>query len=689
MLRTLALIVMMGFPMLALAATDQDRYLWLEEVEGERAIEWVRAQNQRSLAELEKGREYRSLYARVLGILDAKERIPSPAFRGGMVYNFWSDEASERGVLRRTTIESYRTESPRWEIVLDVDAMARADGMPWVYKGSTCLGPEDRLCLVSLSRGGADAVEVREFDTATKAFVEGGFMLGEAKTTVAWKDKDTLWVATDFGPGSLTTSGYPRRVKEWRRGTPIESATTIFEIPEDEVGVWPFTVQTPGGRFVLLSRLPRFYVSHTYLGLGGRLVRLPIPEDAEFKALFGDQVLFSLRTRWQVGERSFAGGALLAAGLDSLLQGQPAIDVLFEPGDRSSLDDVAVTRSHVLVTTLDMVRNRLFRFAPSAEGWRREEVPLPGLGVASIATSRLQDDVFFYTYEDFLTPPSLFLVEDGKPVRTKSLPLQFDSSGVKVEQHEATSRDGTKIPYFLVMPKGFVADAKRPTLLYGYGGFESAQTPGHSSSIGAAWLERGGVYALANIRGGGEFGPRWHQAALQKDRIKSFEDFIAVAEDLIARKVSSPRHLGIMGGSQGGLLVGGAFTLRPELFNAVVCQVPLLDMRRYHTLLAGASWMAEYGNPDKPEDWAFIREWSPYHLLRKDVRYPKVFFWTTTRDDRVHPGHARKMVAKMLDFGHPVLYFENIEGGHGSGSVNRQKAQTKALEWTYLWKMLR
>ncbi|HPC83012.1 MAG TPA: prolyl oligopeptidase family serine peptidase [Thermoanaerobaculaceae bacterium] len=689
MLRTVVLTALLGLAGVALAAGQEDPYGWLEDIEGERALAWVRAQNQRTLRALEKGSDHAGLYRRLLGILDARERIPWPALRGGMVYNFWTDEAHERGILRRTSLASYRTPAPAWETVLDIDALARAEGVPWVYKGSTCLGPEERLCLVSLSRGGADSIEQREFDAARKAFVDGGFFLPEAKSTAAWKDADTLWVATDFGEGSLTTSGYPRVVKEWRRGTPLASARTIFEGRAEDVGVWPFAIETPEGRYTLITRLPRFYVADTFLGLGSRLVRLPIPEDADFKGIFRDQVLFSLRTDWKPGDTVYPGGALLAADLDGLLQGRRACDVLFEPTDRSSLNDVAFTRNLVLVSTLDNVHSRLFRLAPGAAGWTREELALPGLGVAGLTATRREDDVFFFSYEDFLTPPSLHFYSEGGAEKVKALPMQFEAAGVRVEQHEATSKDGTRIPYFLVVPWGFVADGARPTLLYGYGGFESSQLPAYSAIIGAAWLERGGVYALANIRGGGEFGPRWHQAAQQRNRIKSFEDFIAVAEDLLARKVTSPRHLGIMGGSQGGLLVGGAFALRPDLFNAVVCQVPLLDMQRYHKLLAGASWMAEYGNPDDPEDWAFIRQWSPYHLVREGVRYPKVFFWTTTRDDRVHPGHARKMVARMLGMGHPVYYFESIEGGHGAGSVNRQRAQIKALEWTYLRKMLR
>jgi prolyl oligopeptidase len=605
-----------------------------------------------------------------------------------MVYNFWQDKDHPRGILRRTSLASYKTATPSWELVLDIDAMAKADNLPWVYKGSDCLAPEYRRCMVSLSRGGSDASELREFDAVAKAFVTDGFFVPEAKSGVAWKDENTLWVGTDWGEGSLTTSGYPRIVKEWKRDTQLAAARPIFEASTSDMGAGPRAIETPEGRYNVVERRPTFFTADVYLGAGDRLVRLDLPSDADFKTIFRDHVLFSLRSDWQVGGKTYAADSLLAIDIDDLLHGNKKLAVLFEPSARVSLDGVATTRDRVLFTTLDNVKSRMYRVAFADGTWTREEVALPGLGAAAITETSDQADLFFYTYEDFLTPDTLFMAAAGKTEKVKSLPAFFDATGIQVMQHEATSKDGTKIPYFLIVPKGYKANGKAPTLLYGYGGFEASSTPVYNATLGAAWLERGGTFALANIRGGGEFGPAWHKAAMKENHIHNFEDFAAVAEDLIARKVTSPRHLGIMGGSQGGLLVGGTFTLRPDLFNAVVCQVPLLDMQRYNKLLAGASWMDEYGDPDKPEDWAYMQKWSPYQLVKKDAKYPKVFFWTTTRDDRVHPGHARKMVAKMTDMGHPVYYFENIEGGHGSGSTNAQRAQIGALQYAYLWKML-
>ncbi|MHB8077626.1 MAG: prolyl oligopeptidase family serine peptidase [Candidatus Krumholzibacteriia bacterium] len=681
--------VVLGLAAPLLAADETDPYLWLEDVQGEKALAWVKAQNSFSTQELEAVPEYQSILKRCLEIYDSDERIPTPSQEGAWLYNFWQDPAHERGILRRTTLASYRTADPAWETVLDIDALSKADGQPWVYKGRTSLPPENRHAMVALSAGGSDAVIMREFDSVTKTFVPDGFTLPAAKSQLLWKDANTLWVATDFGAGSLTTSGYPRIVKEWKRGTPLADARVIFTGRPDDVSVDLATYETAGGNYNVVSRSPAFFQAEILLGVGDGLVRLPLPLDAEFQAIFQGRALFSLRTDWTVGGTTHPQGALLAIDLNDLLQGRTGFTTLFEPSERVSLGSVATTRDRVLITTLDNVRSRLWRLAPDGDRWTRDEIALPGLGTVDFASTAADAADFFITYEDFLTPVSLYLVAGGRTEKLKSMPAFFDATGMNVVQQEATSRDGTKIPYFLVTPAGYRVDGVRPTLLYGYGGFEIAQRPAYSAITGANWLARGGVYALANIRGGGEFGPRWHQAAQKENRIKSFEDFIAVAEDLIARGITSPAHLGIMGGSQGGLLVGGAFTLRPDLFGAVVCQVPLLDMQRFNKLLAGASWMAEYGNPDVPEDWAYIRTWSPYQLLKPDVKYPKVFFWTTTRDDRVHPGHARKMVARMLGMGQPVYYYENIEGGHGLGSTNRQRAQIRALEFSYLWKMIR
>lgn len=669
-------------------AGDVDPYLWLENVDGAKAVSWVKAQNAKTLADLQSVKVYKPIYAKALAIYDSEDRIPSPELMGGFVYNFWQDKSHERGIWRRATLASFRTSAPSWETVLDLDALSKEENEPWVFKRATCLPPAYARCMVSLSRGGEDATVAREFDTTTRRFVPNGFSVPEAKSTVAFRDLDTLWVATDFGPGSLTTSGYPRIVKLWKRGTPLDEAETVFEAKPSDVGVWATSTFTAEGRYDLVEVAPTIFSRRLYLRLGDRLVRLALPDDAELRGIFRDRLLVSLRTDWKPGATAYRQGQLLATKLDDLLRGKHAFQVLFDPTPRQSLGQVATTRDRLVMTTLDDVRGKLWTFALAGDSWKRREIPLPGSGTVRISATGHDSPFFFYDYEDFLTPRSLFEAGEGAPAVVKSLPAYFDASGMRVAQYEATSKDGTKIPYFVVTPKGFTANGRAPTLLYAYGGFEIAEVPRYSGVLGTAWLARGGVYVLANIRGGGEFGPAWHLAATKANRIKTHEDFVAVAEDLIARKITSSRRLGIMGGSNGGLLVGTAFVLRPDLFHAVVCQVPLLDMRRYTKLGAGASWIDEYGDPDKPEDWATMKTWSPYQLVRKDVSYPKVFFWTTTRDDRVHPAHARKMAAKMLAEGHPVYYFENIEGGHGAGAVNQERALTAALEYAYLWKML-
>jgi prolyl oligopeptidase len=479
-------------------------------------------------------------------------------------------------------------------------------------------------------------------------------------------------------------------VKLWKRGTPLSEAKTVFEGKAEDVASAGQTEVLSDGRYDLVTRTPAFFRQEMFLLVADRLTKLDVPEDCAPRVFFRGRFLFSLRSDWTVGGKTYREGTLLAAPVDDLLKGDRRLEVLFEPSARVSLADVERTRDRVLLQTLDNVKSRLTALSLKDGAWDRTEIPTAGIGTADISASTDESENFFFTYEDFTTPESLWLSESGgPPAKVKSMPAFFDAAGMTTLQLEATSKDGTKIPYFVVRPKGTKDDGTAPTLLYAYGGFEVSELPNYSGVLGAAWLSRGGVYVLANIRGGGEFGPGWHKAAVKEKHIHNFEDFSAVAQDLIARKITSPRHLGIMGGSQGGLLVGGTFALYPELFNAVVVQVPLADMKRYSHMLAGASWMAEYGDPDKPEDWAYIQTWSPYHLLKKDAKYPTPFFWTNTRDDRVHPGHARKMVAKLESQGHPVYYFENTEGGHGSGAVNKQTAQVTALEYAYLWMMLK
>lgn len=674
----------------AVGAEETDPFLWLEEVDSPPAIEWVRGQNARATTQLEAHPDFSAMRERLVAILDNQERVPQIELRGELVYNFWQDAAHPRGLWRRTPLASYRGAAPQWETVFDLDALALAEGKPWAWKGAECLPPAYRQCLLKLSRGGGDAVEVREFDTESKQFVAAGFHLPEAKSRVDWFDADHLWLGTDSGPGTLTDSGYPRLVQLWRRGTPYTAANTVFAGRGGDVGTSGETTHHPasGKRYHLIERNPAYFQSDLHLWLDGRVVKLDLPGDARLRGIHRDRLLLTLRSDWRVADTTYPQGALLAIGIDDFLAGSRRFDLLFAPTERVAFGSLASTAQRILLATQDNVRARLHSLRLTEAGWQREEIELPGTGMLTLGSVEHDADRVSFTYQDFVTPLSQYLVNQGRVERLKAAPALFNAEGIRVEQHQAVSRDGTQIPYFLVLPKGFVADGRAPTVLYGYGGFEISQLPRYSAGNGANWLERGGVYVVANIRGGGEFGPRWHQAAKGHQRMKNFEDFIAVAEDLIARKITSPRHLGISGGSQGGLLVGATFTLRPDLFNAVVSAVPLADMKRYHKLLAGASWMAEYGDPDKAEDWAVIRQYSPYQRLTKGTRYPEVFYWTTTRDDRVHPAHARKMVARMEALGHPVLYFENLEGGHGSGTTSRQQAQVQALQFAYLWRQL-
>ena len=682
---------------------SDDPHLWLEEVQSDKALAWVRERNAETLQRLAAREDFAPTRARLLEVLNSKDRIPAVARRGDWLYNFWQDADHRRGLWRRTTLAEYRKAQPRWETVLDLDALAAAERENWVWGGATCLGPEYRRCLLSLSRGGADAKVVREFDAVEKRFVAGGFVLPEAKSDVDWLDADTLLVGTDFGPGSMTDSGYPRILKRWKRGTPLAEARTVFEGRAHDTWVGASVDHTPGFERTLVVRALDFYRQETFLLRGETLLRLDVPEDARLSflhsaGLAGDTLLLELRSDLALGERVHPKGSLLAADFGAWLKGERRVQVLFEPTETRSLAGVATTRTHVLVTVNDNVTGRLEEWKREADGRfvrRVVDAPSPGnLSVSTLHDRMRRDDPlaeqYLLGYADFLTPDTLLLGRTGSDRREplKSLPPSFDSIGMRTEQLFATSRDGTRVPYFVVWPRGARADGGNPTLLYGYGGFEISLEPWYARALGTAWYARGGVLVVANIRGGGEFGPRWHQAATKANKQRSYDDFIAVAEDLIRRRITSARHLGIEGGSNGGLLVAAVMVQRPELFNAVVCQVPLLDMRRFHKLLAGASWMAEYGNPDKAEDWAVISRYSPYQNVRRDASYPVPLFTTSTRDDRVHPGHARKMVARLREYGHPVLYYENIEGGHGGAADNEQRATLQAIEFTYLWQRL-
>jgi prolyl oligopeptidase len=675
----------------AAAARAADSYTWLEEVASERSLAWVREQNARATKELEAAPQFETIRKRLLAVYDSQERIPQVTRRGDHLYNFWRDTRNVRGLWRRTTLEEYRKPEPKWETVLDVDALAARENENWVWSNVACQYPDYDRCLLSLSRGGGDSVVVREFDTVAKEFVRDGFTLPAAKNRVSWRDRDTIFVGTEFGPGSLTESGYPRIVKSWKRGTPLDQAITVFEGCSGDVSATGWSVRERDHRREFVTRTLTFFESEHFLVRGGRLVELPLPRDARVDS-FRDQILVTLRTDWKIGDRLYPAGALLAMDWARFLAGERDFQMLFEPAPRRSLTDFTTTRNFILLNELDNIRGRIYVLVQQDGKWAREALPTPEYGTLTVrAAEHAQSDDYFLTISDFLTPSSLYLGAVGRREREllKQLPAFFDTQGLEVAQREAISRDGTRVPYFQVSRKGVALNGANPTLMYGYGGFEIASLPGYSPGMGLAWLEQGGVYVLANIRGGGEFGPAWHQAALKHNRQRAFDDFVAIAEDLVARRVTSPKHLGIMGGSNGGLLTGVMLTQRPDLFGAVVSQVPLLDMRQYHKLLAGASWMAEYGDPDLPEDWEYIRKYSPYHNVVKPARYPRVLFTTSTRDDRVHPGHARKMTARMQELGHSVLLYENIEGGHGGAANNQQQAYMNALAYTFLMQELR
>ncbi|PBS11545.1 S9 family peptidase [Lysobacteraceae bacterium NML93-0792] len=692
----LAAAVVAGMSMGAASAQEaavSDPHQWLEAVTDEKALDWVRAQNARAEAELAATPEFKQLESDLLAIYDSDDKIPGVYKQGEWYYNFWRDRNHERGIWRRTTLEEYRKPQPQWETVLDLDALNAAEGENWVWHGANCLRPAYTRCLIALSRGGADADVTREFDVSKKSWVDGGFFREEAKGALGWIDQDNVYVYTDFGDGSLTSSGYPRIVKQLERGQSMDQATLVYEGRPDDMYIAAMRDDTPGFERDFVSRTLAFYNDELYLrGADGQLTKIDAPNSAN-KSVHRDWLMLELREAWNVGGRDYAAGSLLVTKFDDFMAGKREFEALFKPTETTSLAGATWTRNHLVINVLEDVKSRLTVLTPGADGWTRSALTgVPELGTVAVsAVDSDESDAVWMTVTDYLTPSTLMLAEVGSnraPETLKTMPAFFDASTHEVEQHFATSKDGTRVPYFLVRPKDMQLDGSNPTLLYGYGGFEISLTPGYSGGVGKGWLEKGGVYAVANIRGGGEYGPRWHQAALKQNRHKAYEDFAAVAQDMIQRKITSPAHLGIRGGSNGGLLTGNMLTQYPELFGAVVIQVPLLDMQRYHKLLAGASWMAEYGNPDKPEEWEFIRTFSPYHLFDAAKDYPPTLILTSTRDDRVHPGHARKMMAKMSEAGKDVRYYENIEGGHGGAANNRQAAHMDALYLTFLWQQL-
>lgn len=668
-------------------STTEDPHVWLEDVSGEKALDWVKARNEKAKQRIESDASFEKLRNDLLEILDSNARIPFVAKNGDFYYNFWRDKTNERGLWRRTTLSEYKKAEPVWEVLLDLDALGKTEGENWVWKGASLLRPDYTRALVTLSRGGADADVTREFDLVKKEFIADGFKRPESKGGMSWIDLDHVFVSTDFGAGTMTDSGYPRIAKIWTRGKPMEEAVTVYEGTATDMSIGAAHDDSPGFERDFVTRNIAFYNDELYwLKDRKDLVKIDVPNTAN-KSVFHQYLLVELREPWTVGDNKYAAGSLLVTKFDDFMAGKRSFDTLFAPTDTTALSSFGFTKDAMFINVLEDVKNRIYVLKSTDKGWSKEPLRgAPSFGTVNVtAVDSDESNDFFMTATDYLNPTTLSMGTIGSdPVELKRLPNFFDPKGLEISQHFATSADGTRVPYFMVSQADLKPTGDHATLLYGYGGFEISLQPNYSASVGRAWLTQGGVYVVANIRGGGEYGPRWHQAALKENRLKAYEDFAAVAKDLVARKITRKERLGIQGGSNGGLLVGNMVTLYPNLFEAAVCQVPLLDMRRYNKLLAGASWMAEYGNPDIPEQWSYIQKFSPYQNVKEDKKYPKVLFTTSTRDDRVHPGHARKMMAKMESQGHPVWYYENIEGGHGGAANNRQSAFMQALAYTFL-----
>jgi prolyl oligopeptidase len=680
----------------SISAAAADPFLWLEEVEGDKAIAWVKERNAKSLATLEADPRFEPMVEEAKAILNSTARIPYGEIHNGQVYNFWQDEAHVRGVWRRASVESYRKGAPAWETVLDFDQLAAAEGRNWIHGDINCLSPDYVHCMVELSDGGKDAAFWREFDTSAKAFVDGGFALGEAKSGVAWIDRDTLLVGTDLGEGSLTDSGYPRQARIWKRGSALVDAPLFAEASATDVAVWGRVEQDGGAAHLFAQRAVSFFETeyHYAAGAAGEKKILPLPKNADLQGVLGGRAIFTLRESWTFQGADYPQGAVVAYDLAS-----GGAELVMAAADNQSIEDVEVGKTNLVVQYLEDVSGKVARLSRDKKGgWKRTEIAAPANGTLGVVSGGGGTDEAIISYESLTTPDSIYWVSaKNKLSKIMSAPDFFDATDVVVEQRFATSKDGTKVPYYVMAKKDVLAAGNAPTVQYGYGGFLSATLPTyyadpgrpqHGALAGRMWVSRGGVLVLSNIRGGSEYGPKWHEAALKENRQRSFDDFIAISEHLIETGVTTPQKLGAVGRSNGGLLMGAILTQRPELYGAIDIGVPLFDMRRYNKLLAGASWMAEYGDPDKADEWAYIGQYSPYQRLEAGKPYPEVFFYTSTKDDRVHPGHARKAVAKLEALGYPVLYYENIEGGHGGTANQDQLAYRTALEYAYFARQL-
>lgn len=665
--------------------SDNDPYIWLEDKDGAKALGWVEAENAKTLPRLQNDPRYQTFYGEALAIASAKDRIPMPGQLYGRIVNFWRDADHPQGVWRWTTEADYASASPNWTTLLDLDALSKAEGRKWVWKGLTCLSPEDRLCLIALSEGGEDAIEYREFDMETGQFVAGGFRLPTSKQGAAWLDKDTLLVSRDWGQGTLTRSSYPFVVKTIKRGQPLEQATEIYRgAPTDELGTYAGVLTDPQGhRAVVIERRKTFFGGDKLFWTPtGGAKPIAMPARAFPSGLVDGRVIFQTSDAWD----KHPAGSVVWAPLPELEAGTITPRALFTPTDRQAVEGVSTTRDRIVVTYIDNVRGRASVFAPTGDGWSASAVPVPDNMAVDVVSTSDRSDIVYLSTAGFTTPTVLSRFDASRPAAPqalKTLPARFDAAGTTVHQYEATSTDGTRIPYFVVLPKGAKLDGTIPTLMTAYGGFEIARLPTYLGATGKIWTERGGAYVLANIRGGGEFGPKWHDAGRKTKRQIIYDDFASVARDLFTRKITSPQKLGIYGGSNGGLLMGVELTQHPELWKAVTIQVPLLDMVRYQKIAAGDSWKDEYGSIDVPAEAAFLRKISPYANIRKGVAYPEPYIWTTTKDDRVGPQHARKFAARLAEYGIPYLFYEDTAGGHSGDADIAQGARLNAQQMVY------
>ncbi|MEE2742279.1 MAG: prolyl oligopeptidase family serine peptidase [Bdellovibrionota bacterium] len=674
-------------------AKGMDPYLWLEDIKGKRSLEWAKRESDSTLRRLGQNDQFEKLKKSIYSVFTSQDKIPSGNLRNGYVYSFWQDEKHIKGIWRRALLSDYVQEEIKWEVLLDLDELSKKEKENWVWVGEECSHKQPEICLISLSRDGKDAHVAREFNLKTKSFVEQGFRYKESKGYGHWYDEETLMIGLDFGEGSLTNSGYPRVVKKWKRGEKIEEAKTLFEGEKQDMGVWFYKLKHPSGTFNIIERSLNFYKSKYFLlEENEKIVQIPIPEDSVPYGSFDQKLIVLLRSDWKNSEGTWRKGSLVLLDKSELILGKIKGNVLFRPDEKTFFEGMSVLKDGLLLHLISNVQSKVIYHKKAGSSFEKIPLALPRGGSLNLHSLDPFSNHVSLTYENFLTPETLFLYDLGSssqmPITKTSLTDRFNTKGLKIVQAFAKSADGTKVPYYLIGPENLIKNGQNPTLIYGYGGFEVSLLPFYSWTIGKYWLEKGGLYVVANIRGGGELGPQWHQQALKENRHKSFEDFIAVTEDLIKKGITSPKKLGIEGASNGGLLTGVMLTQRPELYEAVLCRMPLLDMLRYTKLLAGPSWIGEYGDPEDPKMRSYLKSYSPYHQITPEKQYPEALFMTSTNDDRVHPGHARKMAKKMKDLGHEVLFYEGRTGGHSGKGGLLDRAHEEALKFSYLYEKL-